>query len=204
MVRLAGLFRRGSRCEDAGSEASPDSSVDSDAAAPQIDSAHTAERPGGRKRHDLAVLVGAFTIGIVALAFADLHSRYLSAIADAKRSAGNSADVLAEHTARTFEALDLIMDSAELVRTDFIVGRYPIPVANRALRLLRRSAPSIIEIGWTNAAGDLVAHSHNGDPPQRNIAELPYFAAQRDGNGDKFLVARPFRSVATGRWITAI
>ena len=77
-------------------------------------------------------------------------------------------------------------------------------MAHRALRLLQHSTPGVIALGLTNAEGDVVAHSYEGEPPRPNIADLPYFAAQRDGDGSKLLIAHPFRSVATGHWIIAI
>jgi PAS domain S-box-containing protein len=157
--------------------------------------------PTGRGLVALSVIVIA---GILALLAADLHGRYLAALAEAKRAAQNAADVLAEYTGRGFDALNLTLDAAELVRKNAAAGPYPMVMAHGALRLLQHSTPGVIAIGWTNAEGDVVAHSYEGDPPRPNIADLPYFAAQRDGDGSRLLIAQPFRSVASGRWIVAI
>ena len=165
------------------------------------------ERPDqklrGRTRYGLAVLLSIVTIGIL-LFLGDLHSRYSSAIADTKRSDGRLADVLAEQTSRTFEALDRTLTAAELVRTNSTAGLYPKTMAYRALRLLRSSNPLVTGIEWTNSAGDVLAHSYEGDTVRGNVTGMPYFETQRSGKGGRFLVARPVRSVETGQWSTLI
>jgi PAS domain S-box-containing protein len=169
-----------------------------------VSRAHRERAPGTPTGRGLVALSGIVIAGILALLAADLHSRYVAAITEAKRAAQNSADVLAEYTGRGFDALNLTLDAAELVRRNATAGLYPMAMAHRALRLLQRSTPGVIAIGWTDAEGDIVAHSYEGDPPRPNIADLPYFAAQRDSKGGKLLIADPFRSVASGRWTIAI
>ena len=153
----------------------------------------------GRSRAGLAVLLGIVAIGIV-LFLGDLHSRYVSAIADAKRSDGKLAAVLAEQTGRTFEALEGSISAAELLRANSSAYLYPAAIAGRALRLLRISNPLITSIEWTNAAGDVVAHSDEGGAPRANISNLPSFEMQQKGEGNRFLITRPFRSASNGQW----
>src|SRR5436853_447618 len=62
---------------------------------------------------------------------------------------------------------------------------------------------TLAAFGWTNAAGDLLAISHDEHLQARNVASRPYFIAQRaDANAGLF-IAPPFRSARTGHWITA-
>src|SRR5262249_4648654 len=53
-------------------------------------------------------------------------------------------------------------------------------------------------------AGNLEAHTYPGAPPRPNLSELDHFIAQKDATEDRFFVAPPLLSAATGRWITAI
>jgi diguanylate cyclase (GGDEF)-like protein/PAS domain S-box-containing protein len=139
-----------------------------------------------------------------ALLLTDLNARYHAAISAAEQSARSFAEVLAEHTARTFEAVDRTMHEAELIHRDSTAGRYPtVESVHDALRHLQQSSPVLISIGWTNAAGDLQAHSHEGRPPRSNIADRRQFIAQRDNAAAGLFIATPFRSAATGHWITA-
>src|SRR5262249_27106229 len=55
----------------------------------------------------------------------------------------------------------------------------------------------------TNAAGDLLAASHEEAPQARNVAGRPFFVAQRDNPDAGLFVAPPFRSGRTGRWLTS-
>src|SRR5262249_41548125 len=133
-------------------------------------------RPG-RAALTLAVLT---VVGILALFAADLHTRYRAAIEEAERSAQGFAEVLAEHTARMFESAQRTLHVAEVIRQQAMAGHYASAEAvNEALRNVEVSSPIIVAIGWTNAAGDLLAHSYEGNPPRPNIADLPHFTVHR-------------------------
>ncbi len=134
----------------------------------------------------------------------DLNARYHSALDTAEQSAKSYAEVLAEHTARTFEAVDRTLRQAELIRRDAEAGRYASPAAvSDALRHLQQSSPVLIGIGWTDAAGNVQAHSYESDPARPNLALLPHFIAQRDQAAVGLFITRPFRSLVTGNWVVA-
>ena len=158
----------------------------------------------GRPNHVLFGFAAAIIIGRGAMLIVDLDARYHAAIAAAEQSARSFAEVLAEHTARTFEAVERTMGEAELIRRDAEAGRYGTAEAVRQdLRRLQQTSPVLIAIGWTNAAGDVLAHSYDGAPPRPNIGQLPHFIAQRDNPPGGLFIAPPFRSLARGNWITA-
>ncbi len=77
-----------------------------------------------RPSRALAVFSLVFLAAILALFAWDLAGRYRSAIAEAKQSARNFADVLGEHTARTLEGVDRALHEAESIREDALAGRY--------------------------------------------------------------------------------
>jgi diguanylate cyclase (GGDEF)-like protein len=145
------------------------------------------------------------TTTIVGLFGLDLYRSYQAEIDEAKRYAQGYAQVLAEHTARSFEAIDRTLQEAEAIRRETGTGRYStIDQANVALRHLRQSSPLIVVVGWTDANGNLMAHSYDQKPPRPNISELPYFKLQRDAQpSDSLVLSPPFRAVASGGWITA-
>jgi two-component system, sensor histidine kinase len=156
-----------------------------------------------RPSHALAAFSVLSAAAIATLFLIDLWSRYHTAIAGAKQSTASYAAVLAEHTARTLEAVDRTMHEAEIIREDALNGRYFSPEeVNAALRHLRQSSPVLMAIGWTDAEGRTLATSWDVVPPRASLADLPHFIAQRDGDAGFFLTP-PFRSKANGHWIIA-
>jgi diguanylate cyclase (GGDEF)-like protein len=139
---------------------------------------------------------------IILLYLIDVTTRYRSAIADAKTTALNFADILAEHTALTFDTVERTLREAIKIREES--NRLGGAEANAALRLLRKSSPVIVAVGWTDAFGNVVAHSYNGPPARPNIADMPHFIEQRDHAGDNNLsIAPPYRSAVQKKWFTA-
>src|SRR5262249_36018337 len=66
------------------------------------------------------------------------------------------------------------------------------------------TSPAIIAIGWTDAAGNLEAHTYDRVPPRASLSDLPHFTAQSGAAGTGLFVSWPIRSAANGRWVTAI
>src|SRR5215470_487386 len=81
---------------------------------------HLASRPN----HVLAGFAALIILGRGTMLAVDLDARYHAALSSAEQSARSFAEVLAEHTARTFEAIDRTMVAAELIRRDADAGRY--------------------------------------------------------------------------------
>jgi diguanylate cyclase (GGDEF)-like protein len=160
-------------------------------------------------RCTIAAFGTCFVILIVALFVMDLRNRYHAAVDGAKESAGNFARVLAEHTARAFESVDRSLREAEHIRLNFVTrtgesGASDVAskaAANEALRHLQKTSPLLISIGWADVAGNLVAHSNEGDPGRQNIADAPHFVAQRDARNDDLFIAQPHRSPLSGNWL---
>jgi diguanylate cyclase (GGDEF)-like protein/PAS domain S-box-containing protein len=157
-----------------------------------------------RPNYVLAGFAAVIILGRGTMLMAELDARYHAALAAAEQSSRSFAQVLAEHTARTFEAVDRTLGAVELIRRDADAGRYPTADAVRqALHGLQQTSPVLIAVGWSDAAGEVTAHSYEGAAPRPNIAQLPHFIAQRDNPTGGLFVAQPFRSLATGNWITA-
>ncbi len=152
----------------------------------------------------LAALGILLSVATVVLFLTDLQARYWERIASAKNDAQSFARVLAEHAALTFEDIDHALIRAEAIRRASLSGRLGEPgAANAALRQLQRSSSILVAIGWTDASGEVVAHSYDHSPPRHNIADMAHFIAQRDSTEDKLFIAPPYHSAANDKWYTA-
>ncbi len=150
-------------------------------------------------------LLGTGLVALIVVLFSiDLHQRYIAAIDQGKKSAQNFAEILSEHTALTFENVERMLREAAKIRKDNLEGDYASPEdVNAALRLLAKTSPAVVAVGWTDAAGKLVAHSYDGAPPRTNVSQMTHFAVHRDNASDKLYMSPPFRSAASNRWLTA-
>src|ERR1700742_3707256 len=80
----------------------------------------------------------------------DLHTRQRAALDETERFAQSFADVLAEHAARTFEAIERTWRAAEAIREQRQAGLLAEKAVKPALQSLRSGAPAIVAIGWTD------------------------------------------------------
>ena len=152
-----------------------------------------------RQTYALAGFGGVLIAVIIMLYALQLVIRIDAAISSAKQTTENLAEILGEHTARTFEALDRTLHEASIIRSDLEAGRYPtVDAARAALRHLKETAPAVIALGWTDAAGNVVMHTYDDRPPRPNIGDLPHFTAQRDAKAGGFFISQLFRSAASG------
>jgi signal transduction histidine kinase/HPt (histidine-containing phosphotransfer) domain-containing protein/FixJ family two-component response regulator len=155
----------------------------------------------------LAVCSVVFVFLVVAVFLVDLHARYRAAIGDAEQAASNYAEVLSEHTARSFETLDRTLSEAEIIRKDLLAGRYPTAAAaHAALVHLKATTPLLLALAWSDAAGNIEMSSDPDDPvpAAANIAELPQFVARREASDLGFFVSPPYRTQGTQQWLGAV
>jgi diguanylate cyclase (GGDEF)-like protein len=158
-----------------------------------------AQSPGS----SLMALGVLLSLAAVVLFLLGVEARYTDRIAAAKSDALSFANVLAEHTVLTFEDIDRALRRAESIRGDGLAGRSDSTAANAALRQLQKSSSVIIAIGWTDASGQVVAHSFDHAPPRTDISGMAHFIAQRDSTDDRLFIAPPFRSLTDDKWFTA-
>ena len=152
----------------------------------------------------VAALGALLCVSTVVLFLTDLQGRYWSRIAQAKADAQSFAKVLAEHTVLTFEDVDRALLRAETIRKTTMSGRIADPgLANAALRQLQKSSSILVAIGWTDASGEVIAHSYDKPLPRTNISGMAHFIAQRDKADDRLFIAPPYRSAASDKWFTA-
>jgi diguanylate cyclase (GGDEF)-like protein len=152
----------------------------------------------------IITLGGLLCLSTIALFLTDLQTRYWDRIAAAKIEARSFANILAEHTALTFEDVDRALHRAEAIRETYMSGKTPdVAQANSALRQVQKSSSVLVAIGWTDASGEVVAHSYDKRLPRNNISGMSHFIAQRDSASDELFIAPPYRSAVSSKWFTA-
>jgi diguanylate cyclase (GGDEF)-like protein len=166
----------------------------------------------GRPKATIGALGIFFAVAIALLFIADLRARYRAEIDHASHSAQNYAEVLAQHTALTFEAIDRSLRQAQLIRADLEAAR-AMPGADEAalrrravatLSQIEKSSLMLVAIRWADRNGNYETWSDERAPPRPNIAAFDYFTIHRDDPTDRFYVSRPFRSISSERWLIAV
>ncbi|WP_249165429.1 PAS-domain containing protein [Bradyrhizobium sp. AUGA SZCCT0431] len=152
----------------------------------------------------IAALGVLLCLATIALFVTDLEARYVDRIAAAKKDAQSFAKVLAEHAALTFEDVDRALLEAAAIRRNSLSGNNADPgAANTNLRQLQKSSPVLVAVGWTDASGQVLAHSYDRALPRSNISDMAHFAAQRDSGENRLYVSPPYLSAAGDKWLTA-
>lgn len=151
----------------------------------------------------LAVVGALLCLATIFLFLVDLQSRYRERIATAKTDVQSFAKILAEHTALTFDDVDKTLLEADAIRRNSIAGRYTLSSANAALRQLQKGSSVVIAVGWTDASGELLAHSYPTGPARLNISDMAHFIAHRGNPDTGLFIAPPYRSAVSDKWLTA-
>src|SRR5262245_11645482 len=154
------------------------------------------------------VLCGLVLAGVIAAATAIMLSQLRDrALDDRKRELQNLALTLAEHTDRSFQAVELVQES--LINRMQTLGiatgeQYEQQMSGQDTHLMLKDKisglPYVDAMTLFNSDGVLINSSRAGPIPAINIAERDHFKLLK-GNADLALfVSRPVRSAITGDW----
>jgi PAS domain S-box-containing protein len=148
--------------------------------------------------------IGVIVLGALAiLAFAvssayDAWRSYRYSLKATDREIDNMARALAEQTAWTLQAVDLLLlDTARWYRSDshgLPPERINEVLANRAAGL-----PQVSHIMIVDAQGNQRYGSLKSAPPIHNVADRSYFVAQRDGTATGLFMSEPLVTRSEGR-----
>jgi protein-histidine pros-kinase len=153
-------------------------------------------------RHLVLMAVVALACAILGSFAYDQYQRYDEALALADRDTRNAAILLAESTARTFDAIGESLGAAAALHGDVAAGRYTDPsIVHELLREIQAGVPVLRAIGWTDAEGNLVASSVYRDPPPLNVGDRQHFIVPRDTPRGGIYIGAPVKSRLTGEWI---
>ena len=140
---------------------------------------------------------------LVLLAFAgasayDVWHSYRHTVTATNREISNVASALAEQTAWTWQAVDLLLlDTARWYRDDAA----KIPEANRDSALAARTAGArqVRMVTIIDAQGIQHYRSQGSAPPHLDVSDRPYFIAQRDNANTGLFMSEPLVARSTGR-----
>jgi PAS domain S-box-containing protein len=140
---------------------------------------------------------------LVLLAFAgasayDLWRSYRHTVTATNRELSNLANAIAEQTAWTWQAVDLLLrDTAHWYRDD----AHEIPESNINSLLEARTAGmrQIRLVTITDAQGIQRHRSQGSSPPNLDVSDRPYFTAQRDHPETGLFMTQPLVTRSTGR-----
>lgn len=146
----------------------------------------------------VVLLIASFTL--------DQWRDYEGEIAQAERNVRTAATLLAEHTARTFDAVESVLQAVARVHDDAESNHYDPATIHRLLEVIHGGSPVLQSIDWVDVDGSQQASLLSVDPPPLNVADQEQFLAIRDGDGgrDRFYVAAPARSRLLGSWVLSV
>ena len=147
--------------------------------------------------------IGIVVLGVLAiLAFAlasgyDAWRSYRYALIATDREIANTANALAEQSASTLEAVDLLLrDTARWYRADsqeVTPERLNEILANRSA-----GVPQVRQVMVVDAQGNQRFGSLKSAPPIHNVSDRSYFIAQRDGTATGLFISEPLVTRSEG------
>jgi PAS domain S-box-containing protein len=140
--------------------------------------------------------LGVAALGVlVILAFTgssayDAWRSYRHSLVATNREIGNVANALAEQTAWTFQAIDLLLlDTARWYRND---GQgIPSERLNEILATRVAGVPQVRLVTLVDAHGIQRHRSRGVSPPNLDVSDRSYFIAQRDGTAQGLFISEP-------------
>jgi hypothetical protein len=147
---------------------------------------------------------GVVAVGVLLIcAFAgssayDAWRSYRYSISATERELGNLANALAEQTAWSLEAVDLLLiDTARWYRTDS--PRIPEDGRDAALAARAAGVQPVRQVTIMDAQGNQLYRSRGFSIPNHNIADRSYFIAQRDDPNRGMFMSEPLTTRSEGR-----
>ncbi len=156
-------------------------------------------------RRGVAVLGSLFIVAIVSMAVVDIVRGYRSALDEAVRDLETLARVIAEQTARSVQAVDVVMRDV----SQRLKGADLANLGTDALHeLLRAQAVGLVQTSGLvihDAAGVALATSWvHPPPPGANISDRGFFREVREKPPDGLYVGSSLRSRLDGGWFFPI
>lgn len=160
----------------------------------------------------LTLLAGALFI-ILALAGASTLVLMLrsSALTEAERNLQQIGAALAEQTARSFQAVDVVLQDAahriEVAAASAGVDPAAAMASERVNRMLRerlQSAPQLVAISLVDSRGRMVNSTRSFPAPPIDLADRDYVQALGAQPWTEPAITAPVRSKVTGAWIVMV
>ena len=146
----------------------------------------------------------ALIVAAAALCALNLKMLHDDALAAARTTTQNLARAFAEHTARTFEAVDRALMTVVYGHKRSFVSPLSAMAAFERLRSIKNRSEVLQSVGYSNAAGDLVASSAFVRPPHFSMAASEHFRAHADGSNRGLFIGRPITTRLSGAWVVPV
>ncbi len=128
----------------------------------------------------------------------DAWRSYRYSLAATEREITNVATALAEQTAWTLQAVDLLLiDTARWYRSDS--AGIPPERLNAVLQDRTAGVQQVRQIMIVDAQGNQRYGSRGSAPPGHNVSDRSYFIAQRDGTAAGLFMSEPLVTRSEGR-----
>jgi len=141
------------------------------------------------------IALGLVLVGInVASAIWDIRAAYERTERRALRDFSNMTRLLAEQTAASLEAVDLILRAVRTKTASEAVATVP------KLRDELPRIPQIAALLVLDAQGQVLSRTSETPAFDPDVPERPFFVAHRDGGADVLHLSEPYRVAPGGQW----
>jgi PAS domain S-box-containing protein len=152
-----------------------------------------------------AAWVGALLIaGVAALVAIDIVRTYRATVDSTSRELETQARIIAEQTARTVQAVDIVLRHIASEHHAGRLGRFSPDALNAYLHDQAVGLTQIDAFALVDRNGDVTATSNAPPTTSANVATLPAFIALRDGSSVDFQIGEAVRSQTDGRWMIPV
>ena len=161
-----------------------------------------------RQPSNQIILLTAIAVAAILGTFGYQYSAaYEAALARAERDLRSAACLLAEHTDRTFEAVEETLGAVARLREDAHAGRVAgdPETLHRYLAAIKGGSNVFKSLGWYGPDGRQVANSISVQPLSISVAQQEHYRVHAEGSaGPGIHVAAPIRSARDGSWIAIV
>jgi PAS domain S-box-containing protein len=168
----------------------------------------THRRYSNRRVYLAGILSIAITVFAASTAIWQLHS---DRIADAMENTNNLAVTLAAHTARTVQAIDLVLREAQSVveRTGVADSeqfrqRMATEEVHRLLLDQLHTLPQADAISLTDSTGKIVNFSRTWPVPVIDTSDRDFYSHWREHNDGRLFIGVPVVNKVTGAWVLTL
>ncbi|MBI1775191.1 MAG: response regulator [Proteobacteria bacterium] len=131
--------------------------------------------------------------------------RQRAELAQAEQRMRVYASILAEHTARSFEAVDRTLVAANHIYVEWITGALATDRdAFLALRSLKQGTTLLINIAWYDADGKFIMNATGAHPSAISIADRELFLEPQSDPEQGLFISHPYRSSQDGTWLVSV
>ncbi len=165
----------------------------------------TGTPPPRRVNRIIAATGGFLALGVALVAAGDLYRRHSEAIGGAERRATIVTQIVTEHVARTFDAIDRVLLASADAYLDRPAGRVASSEAGeRRLRAIKSGSPMLIGLSWIDADGRRIASTDTSALPLVSTTRTEAFAASPQVATAGLFIGHPYRMSASGAWLLPV